>query len=265
MAAQYTAGMVMDGEIPRSTSVLIIAGRDLFVDGIIRILESTDNQVNVTCVAPGEPSAAYFSGGCPDLLLLHEDAATGPFEDFVREMVEGFPGLRVLIFGRTMTDDFLYRIIHAGAHGYINENMNGKHMIDALDAVRDGRYWIERHIMERFISDCSLVDGIHTRVQSLSERLTNREAEVLGFIMMGLSTSEIAERVFLSHQGVKAHLTTLFRKFEVRNRSQLILRALDEVSPVDSITSLMQQGLKASRTSGYPGTRALHVRRHAGS
>jgi DNA-binding CsgD family transcriptional regulator len=86
-------------------------------------------------------------------------------------------------------------------------------------------------------------------VVSLSRRLTNREAEVLSLVMTGLSTSEIAERIFLSHQGVKAHLTTLFRKFEVKNRSQLILRALDEVSPVDSITRLVQDGLQASRSA----------------
>jgi DNA-binding CsgD family transcriptional regulator len=81
----------------------------------------------------------------------------------------------------------------------------------------------------------------------LGERLTTRELEVLELVLQGLSTREIAERIFLSHQGVKAHLTTLFRKFNVKNRSQLILSALDEVSPVESITGIFQQGLHAYR------------------
>jgi DNA-binding NarL/FixJ family response regulator len=104
--------------------------------------------------------------------------------------------------------------------------------------------------MERFITDRSLVEGVQSRVMALSERLTSREIEVLELIMMGLTTREIAERVFLSDQGVKAHLTTLFRKFDAKNRSQLILRALDEViSPVESITGLMQQGLQTARVA----------------
>ena len=70
---------------------------------------------------------------------------------------------------------------------------------------------------------------------------------MLELVLQGLSTGEIAGRIFLSTQGVKAHLTTLFRKFNVKNRSQLILSALDEVSPVDSITGLFQQGLQAFR------------------
>jgi DNA-binding NarL/FixJ family response regulator len=249
MSAQCSAGQLLEHEAPRSTRILVIASRDLFVDGIVRILESREDPVQVTCIAPGDPCSRYFAGDYPDLLLLQEKSKPEPFEDFVREMVDGFPDLRVLVFGQSMSDDYLYRIIQAGAHGYINEKMNGEHMVDALNKVREGRYWIERHIMERFIADRSLVDGIQTRVQSMGERLTSRELEVLEYIMMGLSTSEIAERVFLSHQGVKAHLTTLFRKFAVKNRSQLILRALDEISPVESITGLMQQGLHAARSA----------------
>lgn len=246
MSASSNAGLaVKTAVVP--TRILLIARRDLFVDGIIRILESIGSSIDVTCVAPGEPCAGHFAANYPDLLLLQENAKRGPIEDFIQEMIEGFPGLRLLMFGQQMSDDYLYRVVRAGAHGYINEKMNGAHMADALNTVLDGRYWVERHIMERFIADRSMVDGVYTRVREMGGRLTTRESEVLELIIEGLSTSEIAERVFLSHQGVKAHLTTLFRKFEVKNRSQLILAALNEVSPIENITGLMQQGLQADR------------------
>lgn len=247
MSPQYPASLVLEEDVTEGCRILMIANRDLFAGGIIRLLEATEDDVTLTCLAPGEPCSRYFSGEYPDLLLLQHTSIPEPFEDFLRELVEGFPGLRLLIFGQAMSDDYLYRVIRAGAHGYINDKMNDHHVIEAIGAVRDGRYWVERHLMERFIADSSLVDGIHARVHSMSHRLTRRETEVLGLIMMGLSTSEIAERVFLSHQGVKAHLTTLFRKFGVRNRSQLILRTLDEVTPVDSITGLVRKGLQAAR------------------
>ena len=249
MTAQYPASLVLDEDVSSGTRVLMIAHRDLVVGGIIRLLESAGNDISVTCVTPGEPCAGYFSAGYPDLLLLQQKSIPEPFEDYIREMVESLPGLRVLIFGQAMADDYLYRAIHAGAHGYISEKMHDEHVLAAINAVRDGRYWIEQHIMERFIADCTLVDGIHARVESMRTRLTSRETEVLSLIMMGLSTSEIAERVFLSHQGVKAHLTTLFRKFGVKNRSQLILRVVDEVTPVDSITGLVREGLQTGRAA----------------
>jgi len=248
MSAQRPAGLPPKHDVPKPTRILIIARRDVLVDGITRIMESSADDIQVTCIAPGEPCTCYFSDESPDFLLLQEKSKPEPFEDFVREIIGGFPNLPLLVFGQSMSDDYLCRVIQAGARGYINEKMNGKHMIQALKVVSEGGYWIERHIMERFIANRSLIDGYHSKVQLMGERLTCRENEILELIMMGLSTSEIAARVFLSHQGVKAHLTRLYRKFDARNRSQLILRALDEASPVESVTGLMQQCLQAART-----------------
>ena len=230
-----------------ANKTLIIAHQDFFVDGIMRILKTSSVAGNIVCVSPGEPCMRHFVGQCPDFLLIQENAKPEPFEDFVREMVDGFPDMRLLVFGQSMSDDYLYRIIQAGAHGYFNEKMSGDHILMALSAVSNGQYWIERHIMERFINARSLQESIYSRARVLGERLTTRELEVLELVLQGLSTGEIAARIFLSHQGVKAHLTTLFRKFNVKNRPQLILSALDEVSPVESITSIFQQGLQAYR------------------
>jgi DNA-binding NarL/FixJ family response regulator len=226
---------------------LIVARQDFFVDGIVRILKTSPAAGSISSLEPGEPCTRHFVGGHPDFLLIQDNAKPEPFEEFIREMVDGFPGMRLLVFGQSMSDDYLYRLVQAGVHGYFNERMNGDHIIKALDAVSRGEYWIERHIMQRFVTGQSLRNDISKRVKRLGERLTPRELEVLELVLEGLSTSEIAERIFLSHQGVKAHLTTLFRKFNVRNRSQLILVALDEVSPVESITGLFQQGLQAFR------------------
>ncbi len=249
MSAELNAGLDARA-LQKKIRVLVIAHRDLFVDGIISTLEAVEEEVQLTCVEPGEPCTSHFAGEYPDLLLLQDKSKPDAFEDFVREMVDGFPEMRLFVFGHSMSEERLYRVIQAGAHGYINDKMNSEHMINALTAVRNGGYWVERHIMERFITDRSLVEGVQSRVMALSERLTSREIEVLELIMMGMTTREIAERVFLSDQGVKAHLTTLFRKFDAKNRSQLILRALDEViSPVESITGLMQQGLQTARVA----------------
>ena len=226
---------------------LIVARLDFFVDGIIRILKTSSVAGTITCVEPGEPCSKHFVGGHPDFLLIQENSMPGPYGEFIRELVEGFPDMRLLVFGQSMSDDCLYHLIQAGAHGYFNEKMTGEHIIQALNAVSNGEYWIERRIMQRFITEQSIHNDINTRIRILGERLTTRELEVLELVLEGLSTGEIAERIFLSHQGVKAHLTTLFRKFKVKNRSQLILSALDEVSPVESITGLFQQGLQSFR------------------
>ena len=230
--------------------VLIIGQPGSHVDRVNQVLESGDELYEVSCITPLEPCSQYFVGGHPDILLIQDNARPGQFEDFLAEMVAGYGAMRVIVFGQSMSDDYLFRIVDAGVHGYINEHMSAEHILGALKAVMAGKYWIERRVMEMFIANRSIRDHMRTRINALGERLTTRETEVLSLVMEGLSTSEIADKIFLSHQGVKAHLTTLFRKFNVRNRPQLILRALDEVSPVSQMTKLVQQELQTSRLSG---------------
>lgn len=229
--------------------ILIIGSKGFFVDGLVSILDTSPVAGTVTTVETSQPCMHHFVNECPDVLLLQQDARPAPIERFVRELAGGFGDMKILVFGHSMPDEFLYRIVRAGAHGYFNERMSGKHVVEAITAVSAGGYWVERHIMQRFIPENAIRDVTYSRVQELGDRLTVRESEVLELILKGLSTAEIAETIYLSHQGVKVHLTSLFRKFNVKNRSQLILHVLNEVSPVDDITGLLQLGLQANRAA----------------
>ena len=80
-------------------------------------------------------------------------------------------------------------------------------------------------------------------VRAMTKGLTRREAQILSEVMKGSAIKEIAEAVNLSTQGVKAHLTKLFRKFQVTNRSQLILAVLEQVTPLDGALGLLQESL----------------------
>ncbi len=102
--------------------------------------------------------------------------------------------------------------------------------------------------MYKFVSDKSTQDKIEENIAALSINLSPRESAVLELILEGMTTNDIAERIFLSHQGVKAHLTSLFRKFEVKNRAQLIIHAMDIVCPVDSLATMAGKGLKLARS-----------------
>jgi len=225
------------------SKVLIAARKGIVVDGIVNILESRENACLVSCVEPGMSCLRKLSASTPDILLLHTSAATEPVGGFISAVLEECPALRVLLFGNGLQDDYLFEAVSAGIHGYINERMNGEHLVRAIRAIERGEYWVERHIMARFIPAGSIKAFIETRTGDLGKRLSSRENQVLALIMRGLPTKDIAEQLFLSHQGVKAHLTNLFRKFGVKNRPQLILTVIDEVSPVGSLSGMVHDGL----------------------
>ncbi len=228
--------------------ITIVARPDFSVDGMVSLLKNHQHRYHVTAVEPEVFSASLTKTHCPDVLLVNNNVNPGSMDDYFREIKQACKDTIVLLFGHGMDDNTLYMAMRAGARGYLNDKMRGDHLTTALDTVMDGGYWAERHILCQFISDKSAHDRVDDNVKLLSERLTAREMEVLELILKGMTTNEIAERIFLSHQGVKAHLTNLFRKFNVKNRAQLILTVLNEVSPLQQFSEIVEAGLKSART-----------------
>ncbi len=230
---------------------MIVGHHDFSVDGLASMLESHDSSYRVSRIEPGSTIPAIFAGTAsrPDALLIQNEVLLEPLERFIHDIIDAYPAVRILVFGKNMDDDHLYRLVRAGVHGYINERMSGDHIKHALDCLMHGRTWIERHILERFIAtqhdlDKVLETQVHEKIDQLCTCLTKRETEILSEVVKGLAIKQIAERVHLSHQGVKMHLAKLFKKFKVSNRNQLILAALDEMSPIEDLSALLRNGLK---------------------
>jgi DNA-binding NarL/FixJ family response regulator len=80
-------------------------------------------------------------------------------------------------------------------------------------------------IMNRVVSEFRT---LHETAEGPSSRLTPREAEVLQSLVGGLSNQEIADRLVVSEKTVKSHLTSIYRKLDVRDRSQAIVTAVRE-------------------------------------
>jgi len=232
----------------QQTRIFIIGHRDFALHGLASMVESHDRNYLVTCVEPDEDCMNKFVEARPDALLVQNDSLPQPFERFISEALRRYPDIRILVFGKGMSDEYLYSLVRAGVHGYINERMDGDHFLCAMDQLLQGNSWVERHILERFIAEQQSFDDrlnlqFSERIEQLCERLTRREIEILSEVIKGLAIKQIAEQVHLSHQGVKMHLAKLFKKFNVTNRNQLILAAFDVMSPAEDLSVLLRNGL----------------------
>ena len=238
----------LSGACQTVTNIQIVAKADFVVDGMVSLLEDQKGRYSVSVIDPLLFTTEQCKEHCPDVMLINSNILSNSHDQYIVEIHQLCKDTLVVLFGQTMTEEYLYAAIRAGARGYLNEKMRGSHLITALDEVAKGGYWVERHVMYKFVSDKSTQDKIDENVATLANNLTVRESEVLELILKGMTTNDIAERIFLSHQGVKAHLTSLFRKFEVKNRAQLIIHAMDVICPVESLATMAGKGLKLART-----------------
>ena len=232
--------------------VYIVARKDFSVDGISRLIEASDDIRIVACVEAGEACWRKFQEEKPEILLLHHSMVPGPVQQMVMKVRDASPGTRIIVFGQHMSREFLVDAVIGGVRGYVNENMDSTHLLRAILAVREGRLWVERSILEQIAVHAMEVQGviektITERIEMVRTLLTPREATVLRYVLDGLVTKEIAVKMSVSEQSVKMHLNHMFAKFGVTNRAQLILQTYARVCPVTNVVRLFRMSLDRFR------------------
>ena len=240
-----------------SRRLFVIANRNIYVDGLIRVIGELPGYKIVECAEPDDGCFTSFTANPGDILLVDQSVidatlrSTG-IDNLFSEFMEAYPELRIIVFGREFNDGFVRKMLRAGAHGFIDSNMTQDTLLKAVHEVDAGGFWINREALQQIIYSAVEMEriieqNIRDRVEAIQDDLTNREADVLRCVLEGLATREIAAQLALSEQSVKLHLSRLFRKFEVSNRSQLILMAFTRVCPVSNLIKLFRSGLDKQR------------------
>jgi len=243
-------------------SIFVVAKHDIYVDGLVRVISELQDHKVIACIEPGKDCYTKFSDNPADILLVEESVVVSylqeiSVDELFKEFKQHFPELRIVIFGRELDDAFIRKMIRAGAHGFIDSAMTQETLQHALKEVHSGGYWVSRKALEQLIFSAVEMEriveqGIRDKVETFQKNLTNRETDVLHHVLEGMSTREIANSLCLSEQSVKLHLSRLFKKFEVTNRSQLILMAFARVCPVNNMIHLFRNGIDKQRISrGY--------------
>ena len=114
-----------------------------------------------------------------------------------------------------------------GARGYCNSHTNSRVLKLIVSVIQDGGLWIGESLMQRLVLGVgkTLDSKVPVkRADQIMSSLTHREREVAETIAGGASNKEVARLLQISERTVKAHLTTIFNKLEVRDRLQLTIK-----------------------------------------
>jgi len=103
------------------------------------------------------------------------------------------------------------------------KSARGRDLVGAIRTIRAGESVLHPNIIARLLKRATVTSVKETKGQGL---LSEREAEVLRLVALGMSNKEVAEELFLSQRTVKAHLTSVFNKLNVASRSEAIVKGL---------------------------------------
>lgn len=146
--------------------------------------------------------------------------------DHLLELISTFrkvrPQVKLIVLGTDTDQEYIQRIIGAGAKGYLCLTAKEDDIRMAIDMVRDGSVWAPRKVLSR------LLDRQPGRSQAEQPRFTEREVQVLRLLRAGQPNREIAQQLGIDEGTVKAHLGRLMRKVGVNNRIALTVHPLTQ-------------------------------------
>lgn len=165
---------------------------------------------------------------CELLLLdLHMPGSYG-FAGLV-SLRNQFPAVATLIISANENTQTIQQALDFGAQGYVSKRSTPEEIAAALQAVSRGQLWIPPAIARQ-------LDGSRTAPPSIAQRLallTPQQYRVLELVAEGLLNKQIADRLSIQERTIKAHVSAILEKLEVRNRTQagMALRQLDIGDP----------------------------------
>lgn len=159
----------------------------------------------------------------PEIVLMDINLGAGSGFDATEKINNSLPKTRVI--GLSLHDDITYvkKFLSIGAKGYLTKNTSKSELIEAIHAVFKGEKFIAADIKDRYFTSLLNVDPAEAK-----KELTMKEIEIVKYIAQGLTSKEIAEKLFISHRTVETHRHNILKKLDMPNSAQLSSWAKDK-------------------------------------
>ncbi|MBC8504652.1 MAG: response regulator transcription factor [Anaerolineales bacterium] len=204
--------------------VLIADDHPVYRFGLRSLLTSLPDMEVVGEAETGQDAVQQAAQLCPDIILMDINMPGINGIEATRIILENRPETAILII--TMFDDeTIFHAMQAGALGYILKGADPEETERAIRAVASGEAIFSPQVAERLIN--YFRQHKPNSKPNYFPELTERELEILDLVVHGLTNSAIAERLVLSPKTVRNHVSKIFGKLQVSNRTQAILRARD--------------------------------------
>jgi len=203
------------------TSILIVDDHEVVRNGIRSYLERIPDFHVIGEGASGEEALSMVSEMIPDIVLLDLMMPGMDGIETTRRIRQISPRTKVVVLTSYHEDVHIFPALKAGAISYILKDMKMDKLVDVLHRAVQGEVTLHPRVASRVLQN---IRGEGTE-QPLFTELTDRETDVLKLIASGLTNSQIAEKLVISENTVKGHVSNILSKLHLADRTQAAVYA----------------------------------------
>ena len=224
--------------------VMVVDDQQLVRDGIASLLGVQEGIAVVGTATNGQEAVEQAMALRPDVILMDVRMPVMNGVEATAQVLRQIPACSILMLTTFDDDQYVREALRAGARGYLLKDLQAQDLARAVHAVSQGVYQFDAAVIERMIG---VPDGPNSaNASEAGERrppsqpqmrariapdlldangLTNREIEVLRLIATGATNREVADALVISEGTVKNHLSNIFSRLGLRDRTQAVMYA----------------------------------------
>lgn len=203
--------------------VLIADDHTLFRVGMRALLQSIKGIEVVGDSSTGQETLLKSVELQPDVILMDIQMPDINGIEATRHILRASPHIGVIILTMFKDDDSVFMAMRAGARGYVLKGADQEVMVRAIHAVANGESLFSPEIAKRLVQFFTAMEPLIPA--SIFPDLTAREREILLLIAQGDNNADIAQKLTISMKTVRNHVSNIFSKLQVADRTQAAIRA----------------------------------------
>lgn len=211
-------------------NLILLEDHNIVREGFKSILLKKDNVDSVEDFSNGHEALEYLTtieeSDFPDLIITDVSMPKMSGIEFTEIVKSKYDNAKILVLSMHDNVEYINKAVESGADGYILKDSDRDELFRALDIIFSGDKYFSYNVSNILINKMLSNDQQDEKVESYS--LSEREKEVLGLIVEGLSNKLIAAKLFVSTRTVDAHRYKIMQKLKVKNTAEMVRIAIVE-------------------------------------
>ncbi|MDO4966496.1 MAG: response regulator transcription factor [Lachnospiraceae bacterium] len=209
--------------------LLIADDQQLIRDSLKIVLETKDSIEVVGAVANGVEVIRATRENKPDVILMDIRMPEMDGVQCTQIIKENYPEIKIIILTTFDDDEYIFSALKYGASGYLLKGISMDSLVEAIHKVYSGNAMINGDIATKVLGMFSKMAqndiSIHVE-ESVEKEITDSEWKVIKLVSEGMSNKEIANKLYLTEGSVRNYLSSILKKLDLRDRTQLAIWAV---------------------------------------
>lgn len=213
---------------PAPVRIVLVDDHEMVIEGLKAMLAAFSSRVAVVGQAVGADHVqSVVSDLDPDIVLCDVRMQGSSGLDVCRQLRERDPSRKVVMLSVYDDEQYLFQALRVGASGYLLKSISSEELVRQLEFANRGETAIDPSMAARAMDTAARLQRDEFW-PGARQGLTQRESEILALVVNGLSNRAIAAKLVIGDETVKTHVSSIYRKLNVSDRTAAVATALRE-------------------------------------